>query len=51
MSWERPDDIPGEAEVSYSFGVFVKEAGAKNFTLVFKTRDDDYSFRCVMSTA
>lgn len=31
--------------MSYSFGVFVKQAGEKDFKMVYQTRDDDFTFR------
>ena len=42
--WERPGDAADQ--VSYAFGVFVREESEPDFTLVFKTRDADYEFRC-----
>jgi hypothetical protein len=45
VSWERPNDEEGEAPVSYSFGVFVKEVREKEFKMVYQTRDDDFTFR------
>eukprot|EP00041_Stephanoeca_diplocostata_P036833 m.1361774 g.1361774 ORF g.1361774 m.1361774 type:complete len:562 (-) comp24942_c1_seq30:2414-4099(-) len=51
ISWERPPAAQGEEDlVSYSFGVFVKEASEDKFTLVYQTKDDDeatHTFRCV----